>query len=40
MPLPLSKLSYDVRDEREKLDLLLDKIYNMYNSETVGALKN
>ena len=40
VPLPLAKLSYDVRADKDKLELLIDKIYNMYSSETVSAQKN
>jgi hypothetical protein len=36
VPLPLNKLSYQLQDERERLDLLIDKVYNMHTIETIG----
>lgn len=34
IPLPLSRLMMDVLEDRELIDTVIDKIYNMY---TVGA---
>lgn len=30
VPMPLSKLSYSLADERERIDMLIDKIHSMY----------
>ena len=31
VPLPLSKIMMDVLQDRERLDIVIDKIYNMYS---------
>ena len=39
VPLPLSKLSFQLETERERLDALIDKVYNMYTPETMMNAK-
>lgn len=34
IPLPQSKLMMDIADERDRIDIVLDKIYNMVTSAT------
>ena len=33
VPLPLHKLAFNVSEERERLDIAIDKIYNMFSAE-------
>ena len=41
IPLPMSKLMMDVYHERDKIDVVLDKIYNMAsNATTRGRFAN